>query len=219
MKGPARSVMGKKLEAEAEELVWTRAVIRAAVLIALAFGGAWWWADTPWPGRDGLATAADPASDLSLRQAAYLGWAAMVILIPAYYAFWSRNRSARARRTWRAHWTLGFWLLVLHMVWSSHAAFGWDFAVMAQSPRVAVFWPVPGLLAWWLFDIWLAARQEEETRWSGAQRLILGLVVLGFHARAALWGGGTLVAILIGATLFASALISAQDAWKKRGRS
>jgi len=219
VKGPARSIMGKKLQAEAEEQAWTRTVVRAGVLIALAFGAAWWWRDLPWPGRSGLASASDPASDHALRQAAYLSWAGMVMLIPAYYAFWSRNRSARARRTWRSHWTLGLWILVLHMVWSAHAAFGWDVPAMIDSPRVAAFWPALVVVAWWMFDIWLAARQEEESRVVTVQRIGLSLAVLGLYAKGGIWEGETLMGTILGAALIAAAVISAQDAWKKRGRA
>lgn len=216
MKRPAKSIMGKKLQAEADEQAWTRVVIRAAFLIVLAFGAAWWWREVPWPARPELASPGDPASDLALRQAAYLGWAGMVILIPAYYAFWSRNRSFEGWRTWLSHWTVGVWLLVLHLLWSAYAAFGWNVSAMVDSPRVAAFWPALAVIAWWIFDIWLAARQEEETRIATVQRVCLSLAVLALYAKAALWDGGTLAGTILGAALIAAAVISAQDAWKKR---
>ena len=217
MKRAAKSIMGQKLQAEADEQAWTRAVIRAAILLVLAFGAAWWWRDVPWPVGPDIGSASDPASDLALRQSAYLGWAAILILIPAYYAFWSRNRSFEGWRTWRSHWTLGLWFLVLHILWSAYAAFGWNVTAMIASPRVAAFWPALAVLAWWLFDIWLAARQDEETRLATAQRVGLSLAVLALYAKGALWDRGTLAGTILGAALVAAAVISSQDAWKKRG--
>ena len=218
MKGPAKSIMGKKLQAEADEQAWTRAVIRAAFLIVLAFGAAWWWRDVAWQGRTELASASDPASDLALRQSAYLAWAAMLILMPAFYGFWSRNRSAKAWRTWRSHWTLGLWILVLHLLWSAYAAFGWNVPAMIASPRVTAFWPALALVAWWGFDVWVASRQEEETRLVMVERVLLSLAVLALFAKGALWEGDTLVGTVLCAALIASAVISGHDAWKKRGR-
>lgn len=219
MKAEANSKIGKRLLAAAEEEVWTRAVIRATFLIGLAFAAAWWWRDQPWPGGGAFFGLRGEASDMAQRQAAYLGWAVMAILVPAYYAFWARNRSLRAWRTWRSHWTLGFWVFVLHFGWSTFLMYGWGLPGRGAADGTSVFPLVLALGMWWIGDITLASRQGDETRLAGAQRLLLSVLVLALMVRTAFADGAPLFGMILCATLVASAVISAQDAWKKRGRT
>lgn len=218
MKGEARSRVGRQIQAAAEEAAWTRAVIRAAVLIVLAFAAAWWWGDLPWPGAGGMIPAADAATEHLQRQAAYLGWAAMAMLLPAFYAFWARNRSGRAARTWRSHWTLGCWIVVLHLAVSMAAASGGSLSGIVTGSRPAGVVPPLVVALWWLGDIALAARENDEGRLAMVQRVALGLAILALFATWTFRAGEPLAGKILSAALIAATVVAAQDAWTKRGR-
>ena len=109
--------------AEADDRVWRQAVVWAVLAIGGAFWAAWVWQDSGWLSPVPPATAAtpDPVRDVApgreivLYQSAYSAWAATFLLIPAYAAFFFRNRTPQAWRVWEAFWTVGYVAFLIHI--------------------------------------------------------------------------------------------------------
>lgn len=227
MKDRTTTVFADRLRDAADEQVWTRAVVRLVVLCGVALGISWWWQGAGGVGptaREALPAPQKGATWITvwtapLSNGSFVAWVAIAMLIPAYHGFWFRNRSAHAGRTWRAHWTLAFWALLLHLLWWTNVTLGWDFRAMVTMRTGMALWPALGIAAWWLLDIWLASSQPDESPWAGVQRILLHGVVLAFVGIGALWQGDSLIARLLGAAVVAAAVISAHHAWKRRDRA
>lgn len=123
----------------------------------------------------------DASTALALYQSAFTAWAALILLLPAYWFYLTRG----ADRHWLALWAASYVAYLLHLYVSAFLFFGGDFAWMTSSSRVSAFWPGMALIVWWGIDIVLALRGAD-AEWIGFQRAILhlGTFVLFFGGSA-----------------------------------
>lgn len=190
---------------------WPVAILAGAGLLGLAF-----WTATLFEGSHLLslappATAADPnpqidtheGNVLALYQAAFTAWAAVFLLIPAYYAYLTKGAGA----VWLAFWTVSYLVYLVHLYVSAFLFFGGDFAWMTTSPRVSAFWPGMALIVWWSIDIALAVWRIDAL-WVRVQRAVLhiGTFVLFFGGSAI--KGETATIKLIGVAFAGTSLLA-----------
>ncbi|WP_306116755.1 MULTISPECIES: hypothetical protein [unclassified Roseovarius] len=188
------------------------------LLTMAAFGAAVLAQDSGWLSYVPPATAAvpEPAPDvddrnaLALYQSAFTAWAALVLLIPAYWFYLTKG----AGRQWFAFWLVSFIAYLIHLYVSAFLFFGGDFTWMTTSSRVSAFWPGMALIIWWAVDLVIAWRGMA-LRWFGIQRGVLHIAtfVLFFGGSAI---KGEMIAIKLLGAVFAIAVVLALFS-KRRG--
>ncbi|MEO0829682.1 MAG: hypothetical protein AAFY03_04400 [Pseudomonadota bacterium] len=179
-------------------------------LVLLALMAAWLLKDAGLlsrvpPGADGTPDVAEGEA-LGLYQAAFTGWAALLLLIPTYIGFWFRNVSAVARSVWLAFWTFGAIAYLIHLAFSMFGFFGGDFAWMTSSTRVSAFWPGMIIAVWWPLDALLAHARDETARWIRVQRIVLHVIVLILFVGGSLGTGELMTVRVLGLILLITAL-------------
>ena len=214
MKRP-KSQIGQSLLAAEEERLWGRALFWWIVAVGGAFVAAWAWQDKGW-----LDVPEGQVGDVrALYQAAFTGIAATALLIPAFAAFFFRNRAPRVWRLWEAFWTAAYVAYLVHFGWSLWAIYGGDVRAAVALSHIPQFWPAIVIALWWPVDLWLASRDADEAWWDGAQRWVLHGTVLGLFVWSAAWEGELLATKVAGFALAGATIASAFDAWTKWRRT
>ncbi len=157
----------------------------------------------PTPGPD--VTAGDA---LGLYQSAFTAWVALVLLIPAYTAFWFRNGSGLAWTVWLSCWSIGAVAYLVHLAVSMFGFFGGDFGWMTSTTRVSAFWPGMVIAIWWPLDAVLALTRGEKAGWIRVQRIAIHLIALILFVGGSAVKGELLTVRVIGTALFLAALTS-----------
>ena len=138
---------------------------------------------------------------LSLYQAAYTAWSALLLLVPVYLFVFSRGT------VWLAFWTVSFVAYAIHIAVSAFGFFGGDFEWMTNSTRVSAFWPGMALLVWWPIDLALAFAQREGMA-IRVQRVLLHIVTLVLFVGGSAIKGELMVTQIMGWVLLAAAVLS-----------
>ena len=138
-----------------------------------------------------------PERMVDLYRAAFTAWAALLLFIPAIFAFF-KGGGHEKNLTWKHYWTVSFIAFSVHMYWSMVGFFQGDIAWMTTSTRVSAFWPGIALLIWWGIDVALAWLHPTPAKWIKWQRQVVHVVALIMFVGGSLGTGETLPIRAIG---------------------
>lgn len=174
-------------------------VITGALALLAAYSSTKWY---PLRGPDG-----GPVSPV-LQHTLTTAWAAMLITMPAFCAFWFRQKSYAANRWWLTFWSIGFAVFLVHFVQAVFVFFGNDWSKILNSNLVTI--PVLGtfVTVWWMVDVGIAWWNAAEGRLVRIQRMALTVILLLLFLLGSLKEGGYTASFVSGAILGLPVLVA-----------
>ena len=142
-------------------------------------------------------------------------WAAMLMTMPAFCAFWFRQDSKAAMNRWLSFWSVGFAVFLVHFVQATFIFFDNDWSKILNSelvtlPRLDTF-----VTLWWAVDVALAWSGIAEGRAIRIQRMALHLILLSLFLLGSLKEGSYTASFVAGALLGIPVLIAIYLRWSR----
>lgn len=144
----------------------------------------------------------------SLQRTFATAWAAMLLVTPAFYAFWFRRSSALAMRWWLAFWTIGYAVFLVHFVQATVIYFEGDWSKILHSKLVTLPRLDTVVTLWWGADVVLAWMGIAEGRLVRIQRIAVHVILLALFLLGSLKEGSYPASFIVGALLGIPALFA-----------